>query len=270
MDQATLTARLDTPIEVYDRIPNTTDKLRRLAHEGAPHGTTVVASELTAARGRTGNAWSAPQGGVWATILLRPSLTAAEVGRLTFAGGVAVADTVASFGVSPQLKWPNDVVVGGRKLAGVLTESVLDGVPVAGKPVAEVFPDDDPALDYVLLGIGVNVNLDPEEVRADRAVTTLRAEVGHDVDRTEVVARLNENLLARCEQVETTAGFASLLDDWREVTETLGHEVRVERRGQAAVEGVARDVTETGALLVETAEGEVTVTEGECRRLRRQ
>lgn len=270
MDEDLLASRIDAPTEVYDRIPNTTDRLRRLARDGAPHGTMVVANELTAARGRTGNVWSAPPGGVWTSVLLRPAVGPDQVGRLTFAAGVAVADAIDSFGPSARLKWPNDVVVGGSKVAGILTESVHDGVPVAGKPVDEVFPGEETTLDYVVLGIGVNANVDPERIDADRPVTSLRAETGSDVDRASVAARVHGEVLERCGQAETSEGFASLLEEWRGMSETLGASVRVERRGRASVEGVARDVTETGALVVETDDGDVEVTEGECRRLRRQ
>lgn len=270
MDEDSLASRIDAPTEVHDRIPNTTDRLRRLARDDAPHGTMVVANELTAARGRNGSVWSAPPGGIWASMLLRPALGPDQVGRLTFAAGVAVADAIGSFGPSARLKWPNDVAVGGSKISGILTESVHDGVPVAGKPVDEVFPDAETTLDYVTLGIGINANVDPGQIDADRAVTSLRAETGGDVDRVSVAARLHGKVVERCAQAETGEGFASVLEDWREMSETLGGSVRVERRGRASVEGVARGITETGALVVETGDGDVEVTEGECRRLRRQ
>ncbi|SFL08734.1 BirA family transcriptional regulator, biotin operon repressor / biotin-[acetyl-CoA-carboxylase] ligase [Halogranum rubrum] len=270
MNQAELSTRLDVPVHVHQRIPNTTDRLRRLAHDGAPHGTVVVASELTAARGRTGSAWSAPAGGLWTSTLVRPEFDADHVGRLTFAAGVAVADTVSEFGVGAGLKWPNDLLVNGEKLAGILTESVHDGVPVAGKPVDEVFPGESVGLDYVMLGVGINANVDADDVAADRAVTSLREQTGHDVDRSALLVRFHEHLLDRCVQAESADGFASVLDDYRALSETLGHRVRVERRGQASIAGVARDVTETGALVVESDEKSVSVTEGECRRLRRQ
>lgn len=270
MNHGHLTDCLDVPIEVHDRIPNTTDRLRRLARDGAPHGTMVVADELTAARGRTGSAWSAPSGGLWTSTLLRPEFDTDHVGRLTFAAGVAVAEAVSAFGVDARLKWPNDVLVRGKKLAGILTESVHDGVPVAGKPVDEVFPDGETGLDYVMLGIGINANVDPDDVAADRLVTSLRVETGSDVDRTELVTQVHETLLTRCSQTETDSGFATLLDDYRELSVTLGEPVRVERRGKQAIEGVARDVTETGALVVDTSQSDVVVTEGECRRLRVQ
>lgn len=270
MDESELVARIDAPVEVHGSIPNTTDRIRQLARDGAPHGAMAVADELTAANGRNGRAWSAPSGGSWSSTLLRPAFGPEHVGRLTFAAGVAVAEAVGSFGPETTLKWPNDVLVDGAKIAGILTESVHGGIPVAGKPVDEVFPEDGPALDYVSLGVGINANVDPAAIDADREVTTMRDEIGESVDTLELAARLHEDLLDRCAQASTAEGFRELLDDWRTYSETLGSDVRIERRGASAVEGRARDVTDTGALVVEADTDTVVVTEGECRRLRRR
>jgi|GEM_PF-143442 len=325
MDESRLRERVDAPVTHLDSTPSTNDRARRLGHEGAPHGAVVVADEQTASRGRNGSAWAAPAGGVWLSVVLRPDVSAAHVGRLTFAAGVAVAETVEQFGVDTDIKWPNDVLVseakegksgaesdgvlvseakegksgaesdgvlvseakegksghlsddgpaggtsGAGKLAGVLTEAVVDDIPVAGKPVDEVLPGTDPAnadLSFVVLGVGLNADLDPARIDADREVATMREVVG-SVDPTEVAAALHDRLLDRASDVETAAGFASVLDAWRERSRTLGERVRVDRRAGESVEGVAVRVTETGALVVETASGEVAVTEGECRRLR--
>jgi BirA family biotin operon repressor/biotin-[acetyl-CoA-carboxylase] ligase len=268
MDEATLADRLGAPVTVFESTPDTSAHLRKRARTGAPHGTFAVANELTAARGRSGSAWAAPPGGVWSSTLLYPAFGPEHVGRLTFAGGVATAELARSFGVDARLKWPNDVLVGGRKLAGVLTEAVVDAVPVAGKPVDEAIDDPDD-LECAILGIGVNADLDPEALDTDRAVTTLRAETGGPVDRTEIAARLHERVLDRAAQVETEAGFATLLDDWCELSRTLGAHVRVTVGGGEEIVGTAGDVDETGALLVETEEGERRVTEGDCEKMRR-
>ncbi|MDS0298376.1 biotin--[acetyl-CoA-carboxylase] ligase [Halogeometricum sp. S1BR25-6] len=264
----------DPPVTFRESMGNTSLRVRQMADDGAPHGTMVVASELTAARGRTGNEWAAPPGGVWTSTLLRPGLPAERVGRLTFAGAVAVVDALEPLAVDARLKWPNDVVVARgsedgrpRKLAGVLTEPVVDGVPVPGKPVDEVFGDDGVDVEYVVLGVGINANLDPADLELDRPATTLRAEVG-SVDREALARRLRDSLCARCAAAESDEGFAALLDEWRDRAETLGSRVRVRRRGGPDVSGVARDVSARGGLLVETEEETVELTEGEATRLR--
>ena len=269
-DADRLVARLDALVEVHGSVGSTNDRLRGLAEAGAPAGTMLVAEELTAGRGRNGSAWSAPPGGAWTSTLVRPEFGTDHVGRLTFAGGVAACETVRSFDVDARLKWPNDVLVDGSKLSGVLTETVVDGVPVAGKPIDEVFPEGAGELAYAILGVGINADLAPEDLDTERDVTTLRAETGGPVDPTEVVARLHERLTTRAAQVETDAGFAAVLADWRAYDTTLGSRVRVERRSEGPVVGRAVDVTDTGALSVrpDGTDETVTVTEGECRRLR--
>ncbi|NIB98877.1 biotin--[acetyl-CoA-carboxylase] ligase [Halobacterium sp. R2-5] len=273
VDADRLRSLVDAPVVHRESVPSTNDIARAEGRDGAAHGTFVVADEQTAGRGRTGNTWASPPGGVWSSTLVRPSFDASHVGRLTFAGGLAAAETAEESGVDVDLKWPNDVVVGGdaRKLCGVLTEAVVDEVPVAGKPVDEVLPGTDPAdaeLSFAVLGIGVNADLDPGDLDVDRDVTTLRAETG-DVDATDVAATLHERLLAWVETVATDDGFADALDAWRERSATLGKRVRVETRDGGTVVGEATGVTSRGALVVETADGRVDVTEGECSRLRR-
>ncbi|MFB6269859.1 MAG: biotin--[acetyl-CoA-carboxylase] ligase [Halobacterium sp.] len=275
VDADRLRDRIDAPVVHHESIPSTNDVARAEGRDGAPHGTYVVADEQTAGRGRTGNVWASPPGGVWSSTLVRPDFGAGHVGRLTFAGGLAAAETVEAFGVDAGLKWPNDVVVdseaGRAKLCGILTEAVVDEVPVAGKPVDEVLPGTDPDeadLSFAVLGIGVNANLDAADLDVDRDVTTLRAEVG-DVDATDVAATLHDRLLSWVDRVAADDGFADALDEWRARSATLGDRVRVQTRDGETVEGLADSVTSRGALVVDTGDGRVEVTEGECARLRR-
>mgnify|MGYP006276491231 FL=1 len=277
VDPDELRARLDAPLVHRETVPSTNDIARAEGRDGAAHGTFVVADEQTAGRGRTGNVWASPPGGVWSSTLVRPDFAASHVGRLTFAGGLAAAETVEAFGVDARLKWPNDVVVdrddGTRaKLCGVLTEAIVDEVPVAGKPVDDVLPGTDPEsaeLSYAVLGIGVNASLDPGDLDVgDREVTTLREEVGA-VDPTEVAATLHDRLLDWVGRVATDDGFAAAVDAFRERSATLGERVEVTRRNDDPVVGEAVAVTAQGALVVDTGEQRVDVREGECRRLRR-
>ncbi|WP_232701322.1 biotin--[acetyl-CoA-carboxylase] ligase [Halobacterium wangiae] len=275
VDPAELRERVDAPLVHRERCPSTNDLARAEGRDDAPHGTFVVADEQTAGRGRTGNVWVSPPGGVWSSTLVRPTFDASHVGRLTFAGGLAAAETVEAFGVDARLKWPNDVVVddeGERaKLCGVLTEAVVDEVPVAGKPVDEVLPGTDPAdaeLSFAVLGVGVNADLDADALDVDRRVTTLREEVG-TVDMTDVAATLHERLLEWVARVESDAGFESAVEAWRERAATLGERVRVQTRDGDVVTGEAVAVTERGALVVQRGDSRVELSEGECARLRR-
>jgi BirA family biotin operon repressor/biotin-[acetyl-CoA-carboxylase] ligase len=276
VDPDELQARLDAPLVHRESCPSTNDLARVEGRDGAADGTFVVADEQTAGRGRTGNLWASPPGGVWSSTLVHPDFAASHVGRLTFAGGLAAAETVEAFGVDARLKWPNDVVVdredGTRaKLCGVLTEAVVDEVPVAGKPVDDVLPGTDPEradLSFAVLGIGVNASLDPGDLNVDRPVTSLRAEVG-DVDPTEVAATLHDRLLDWTARVERDDGFEEAIESFRERSATLGERVEVTRRNGDPVVGEAVAVTDRGALVVDTGEERAEVSEGECRRLRR-
>ncbi|MGB9963696.1 biotin--[acetyl-CoA-carboxylase] ligase [Halobacterium hubeiense] len=271
VDADRLRSLVDAPVVHRESVPSTNDLARAEGRAGSAHGTFVVADEQTAGRGRTGNAWASPPGGVWSSALVYPDFDASHVGRLTFAGGLAAAETVDAFGADARLKWPNDVVADARKLCGVLTEAVVDEVPVAGKPVDEVLPGTDPAdaeLSFAVLGVGVNAALDPGDLDVDRDVTTLRAEVG-GADATEVAATLHERLLCWVDRVATDDGFAAALDAWRERSATLGERVRVETRDGETVVGEATGVTPRGALVVEAGDSRAEVTEGECSRLRR-
>jgi len=277
VDPDELRARLDAPLVHRETCPSTNDIARAEGRDGAAHGTFVIADEQTAGRGRTGNVWASPPGGVWSSTLVRPDFAASHVGRLTFAGGLAAAEAVEAFGVDARLKWPNDVVVdrddGTRaKLCGVLTEAVVDEVPIAGKPVDDVLPGTDPetaALSFAVLGIGVNASLDPGDLDVgERTVTTLREEVGA-VDPTEVAATLHDRLLDWTARAESDDGFADAVDAFRDRSATLGEHVEVTRRDADTVVGEAVSVTDRGALVVDTGERRVEVQEGECRRLRR-
>jgi len=161
----------------------------------------------------------------------------------TLAGAVATARAVRSVGVDAGIKWPNDVLVDGRKLAGVLTEMEGEADRVS----------------WLVVGVGLNANVDPGELPTGRA-TSLRAETG-DVNRRAVT----QTLLEEFHGLATDPG--AVLPAWRELTTTLGRRVRVEAGGDTHV-GTAVDVTFPGTLVVETGGGRVQVSAGDCDHLR--
>lgn len=241
---------LDAPfaIEYHDAIDSTNDRARELASEGGAD-VVVLADEQTGGRGRLDRAWASPSGGIWLSLVLRPDLPPARVPLLTLAAAVAVTRAVRDVGVDAVIKWPNDVLVpdpaaerGGLKLAGVLTE--MDG--------------EADRVNWVVLGIGVNANVDPEDLGA--GATSLLTEVGPVERRTVVqgILEMFDELRGRPDDI---------VDDWREHAATIGQRVRVDTPG-GVVEGEAVDVTEYGALVVETADGETVVHAGDCEHLR--
>lgn len=238
----------------YEEVGSTNDVAKELADEGALHGEVVIAERQSAGRGRRGRSWSSPpRKNLYLSVVLRPDLPPARAPEVTLLAAVAVCQAVRRAGVaSAAIKWPNDVLASGRKLAGVLTEMA-----------AEV-----ERVQWLVVGIGVNVNAAaddfPDELR--ELATSLLIERGHPVPRALFAAAL---LTALEEWLDRHAaeGFAPVRAAWREMSDTLGREVRV-RVGSADLVGLAEDVDETGALLVRTASGLERVVAGDVEMLR--
>ncbi|MFC7059708.1 biotin--[acetyl-CoA-carboxylase] ligase [Halovenus salina] len=235
---------LDAPYEVeyHDSIDSTNRRGRELAGDGR-EDIVVLADEQTGGRGRLKREWSSPSGGIWLSLLLRPTMPTTHAPLVTMAAAVATAEAVASTGVEPEIKWPNDVLVDGKKVSGILTE--MEG--------------EADRISWLVVGIGINANVDIESLPEDRA-TSLRELCG-DVDRREVVQTLLESMS------ELVADRDRILSAWRARSGTLGRRVSVETPNGEIV-GEAVDVESPGALLVDTADGRERVTVGDCEHLR--
>jgi BirA family biotin operon repressor/biotin-[acetyl-CoA-carboxylase] ligase len=260
--------RLGSPlareVDFHEEIGSTQERALELARGGAPHGTLVISKVQAGGRGRLGRRWCSPPGGVWISLVLRPEIPARFASRVTQAAAVGVAKALWSFGVEARIKWPNDLLVRERKICGILAESGAGNVPVVEPPVPGA---GDHRPDFVVLGVGVNANLDPGDLGVpDREVATLRSELGRDVDLAELLGALLSNLDTELERIE---GFGAVLDDWRALNCTLGKLVRVRRFGEV-LEGRAADLTPEGALLLETPEGIIELFEGEVEHLRQE
>jgi BirA family transcriptional regulator, biotin operon repressor / biotin---[acetyl-CoA-carboxylase] ligase len=245
-------------VEVYGALGSTQGRARELARAGTPHGTLVVAGIQAGGRGRLGRTWGSPKGGLWMSLVLRPRLGASLASRITQTAAVGVAKALWEVGVEARIKWPNDLLADGKKICGILAESSAGHASGLAK---------ERPLDYAVLGVGVNANLDPAELRvADREVTTIRSELGRDVDPLELLSALLSNLDAEVGRIED---FGAVLEDWRRLTCTLGEQVRV-RRFDDTIEGRALDLSPEGALLLDTHRGTVEVYEGEIEQLLRE
>jgi BirA family biotin operon repressor/biotin-[acetyl-CoA-carboxylase] ligase len=210
------------------RVDSTQTVAFALAAGGAPAGTVVIADSQAAGRGRRGHVWlDEPGASLLASVVLRPRLSPARVPLLSLAVGVAVAEALqAVAGVAARLKWPNDVLVGGRKIAGILLESRLG-----------------PAV-LVVAGIGVNLAQRTFPPPLDGSATSVALETGAPVDRDRLLAALLDALRPQCAALERGA-VDEVLGRWRARSATLGQPVVVD-----GVRGVAVDVDEDGALLV--------------------
>jgi len=229
-------------IEYHETVESTNSIAVEAARDGVDEGYVVLADEQTGGRGRRRREWSSPSGGVWTSVVLRPEFAPRDASLVTLAASVAVARAVESAGVDATIKWPNDVLVDGDKVCGILVEMEADAESIA----------------HAVVGIGLNAKAAPDV--PDASPTSLAEHVG-EVDR----AALTADLLAELEDSYESGG--AVLDEWRERSSTIGKRVRVETPNET-LEGVAERVDETGALVVSTDDGERTVTAGDCVHLR--
>ncbi|MGE3308532.1 MAG: biotin--[acetyl-CoA-carboxylase] ligase [Limisphaerales bacterium] len=228
-------------IRVFQETGSTSDVLERLARDGVREGLVVFAESQTRGRGRLGRPWVSPPGrGIWFSVLLRPLLRPQAATRLTVAAAIALARAIRrEIPLKPEIKWPNDVMIHGRKVAGVLTElsGELDSVR------------------HLILGIGVNANLVRDDFPPDlhASATSLRLELGRPIDRAALAAALLEELDAAYDCV-TDDRFAPLADEWSAQCTTLGRDVSVVT-GNRRIHGLAEALDSEGALLVRTEHG---------------
>jgi BirA family biotin operon repressor/biotin-[acetyl-CoA-carboxylase] ligase len=216
-----------------DRVDSTQAVAFGLAVDGAADGTVVVANSQAAGRGRRGRVWlDEPGASLLLSVVLRPRLELGRLPLLSLAAAVAVAEALVEVaGLAPRLKWPNDVLVGGRKIAGILLESRLGPAPL------------------VVLGIGLNLTQRAfPPVLAGRA-TSVALETARAVDRERLLEALLEALDRRRADLERGA-LAEVLQRWRTLSDTLGRTVTIDD-----VHGVAADIDEAGALVVADGDG---------------
>jgi BirA family biotin operon repressor/biotin-[acetyl-CoA-carboxylase] ligase len=230
-------------IFLYGGVPSTNLVLRGLAARGAAEGTVVLAEEQEHGRGRHGRSWFSPPGlNLYVSVLFRPDLDLREVPRFSLIASLALTETIWGEALPAAIKWPNDVLVDGRKVAGTLVETVdLTG-----------------ARPHVILGVGVNMNVDDEALRRAlrdeaREATSLREAAGREIDRNLFTASFLNHLERWCE-VARGEEWDKVLAAWRERDGLRGH--RVEIRGPGPVwQGCAEGIDADGYLQILTDDG---------------
>lgn len=233
-----------------ENIASTQSLAIALAEKEDSRGVAVIAEQQTGGRGRLKRKWLSPKGGVWISVVLRPTIPTAASTILPFAAAVAVCDAVTeATGLEVTLKWPNDVMVRGKKVAGILLDLSAEAESV----------------NYAVVGIGINANLDSKKLRLERegrpAVTSLSDELGHNVNRL----HLTRLLLEKLEQyflVLEEKGPTTIVALWRKRAGMLGRDVSVAQQGKV-LSGMAKDIADDGSLVVATASGDVNVVSGD-------
>jgi BirA family biotin operon repressor/biotin-[acetyl-CoA-carboxylase] ligase len=224
------------------RVDSSNDEAKRLAEAGAEDGTLVWVQEQLQGRGRRGRAWASPPGNLYLSLVLRPGCAAAEAAQLGFVAALGIGDGVGS--VAPPLvevryKWPNDVLFNGRKGAGILLESRMS--PAGG-------------LEWLVLGLGVNVASFPED--AGLPATSLRFEgAPPDLDEVDLLEGFARHFLTWANRW-LEDGFGPIRETWLHHAHGLGEPIEVRLPGET-LSGTFRDLDESGALLLEQADGQV-------------
>ncbi|MEY8353696.1 biotin--[acetyl-CoA-carboxylase] ligase [Lachnospiraceae bacterium 54-53] len=229
-------------VDYHPAIDSTNTRAKRLAEEGAPSGTLVVADCQNAGKGRRGRAWVSPSGkNVFMSIILRPDILPSSASMLTLVAALAVYEGIRkATGLSGAIKWPNDIVAGGKKLCGILTEmsAELEGIH------------------YVVVGIGINANMEefPEEV--EQTATSLFLETGQKVRRSRLIAAVMEAFEQYYEEFISQGDLSGLISVYNKHMANAGKEVRVlDPAGDYT--GRALGINGKGELLVELQSGEV-------------
>ncbi len=245
-------------IEIHEEIGSTNQRAKELGLAGAEEGTLILAEYQSAGRGRLGRTWHSPPGlNIYMSLVLRPDLPPARAPLLTLTAGLAGSEAIGRvIGQQPQVKWPNDLILQDRKIAGILSEMEVQ----------------DSSVRFVVLGVGINVNPAeddfPPELR-DQA-GSLRIATGRTWDRNLVLAAFLSEL-EKYYKLLCQGQWDEVLNTYRRVCQTIGSRVRFDRKG-TLIEGMAMDLDHTRAVLVkQDKDGRiVAITTGDVSLLRRE
>ena len=238
-----MTERIGRQIVAFNETASTNETAFKMAEEGAPEGTVVIAESQSRGKGRMGRRWESPSGvNLYCSIILRPPILPLQAVQMTFLSAVAVARGVEeTTRLSPTIKWPNDVLLAGRKVAGLLNEMGAETEKV----------------NFIILGIGVNINMEQDQFPLDlrHPATSLRIEAGRPVNRVEFVRAL----LREADTLYASylaGGYGAVRDEWLARCAMIGRRVHVSYR-DSAVAGLATGIDEYGALLLALDDGRV-------------
>lgn len=240
-------------IRYFESVGSTNWVARKLCTEGDPaalHGTLIVAGEQTGGFGRLGRAWASPKGGIWASIILKPTLPVDSLFLITMAASIAIARAIRrKYDIGALIKWPNDVYIGDKKVAGLLVELSTEGDTV----------------NYCLLGLGLDANVNVDDLHPDlqKTVTSLMAELGHEVDRASLLTMVLKEFESRYKILES-GEYEPIIREWKSLSRTLDNRVSI-RTMRKTFEGVAIDIDQHGALIIRRDNGRIEkVVAGDC------
>lgn len=248
LKQELRTAALGRKLRVFDELSSTNDLSKDLVRQGEDHGTVVLAKRQIMGRGRLQRVWESPAGGLWMSILLKPKLNLSDAAKLTLSTGVALARTFKLlYGLEMGIKWPNDLVYQGEKIAGILGEVVGEWNTVQ----------------TLILGIGVNANFTRQELSPELPATTLRELLRNEVNLNQLAAAILLELEREVLALEQ-GDVLGLRERWTSYAVGIGRPVVVERGGDIFT-GIFRGIQDSGELILEQEGKEILFSSGEVK-----
>ncbi|RLC01273.1 MAG: biotin--[acetyl-CoA-carboxylase] ligase [Deltaproteobacteria bacterium] len=233
----------ESKIHYFPQVASTMDIARNLARKGCPDFTVVIAGQQEKGRGRLQRKWLSSEGGLYFTLVLRPEIPPVLSFRINFSASLTLARTLQRmFDINALVKWPNDILVDGKKITGMLSEMEAESERVS----------------FINIGLGINVNNDPTS--REPMAASLKKILGRDVSRKALLSEFLNEFEARM----NSGNFDNIISEWKEYTMTLGRRVKVVTTNDVS-EGIATDVDENGALMLELENGSVKkVIYGDC------
>ncbi len=224
-----------------DTVDSTNRYAKALAENGAEEGTVVIANEQRQGKGRLDRNWASPPGGIWLSIILRPAILPQEASRFTLLAAVAAARAIETVGLSPEIKWPNDILIGGKKVCGILLELSAQSDRV----------------DYLVIGLGINANNGIDTIPTDSRdhVITLATALGQEIDRRSLVAALLLEL-ENWSKVLLAGGWQEIKGEWMKRCRMLGRRITL-RTLYGEVEGEFIGVDQSGAIQLKLSGGDI-------------
>ena len=229
-------------IYFYDEIGSTNDECKKLAEEGAKHGTLVVAEKQTKGKGRRGRSWESPKGtGIWMTLLLRPDIEPYNSSGLTLVTAMAINKAVQEItGLDAKIKWPNDIVVNGKKVTGILTEMSAQ---------LEM-------INYIVIGIGINVNTEEFSQDIAKMASSLKIESGKTIKRSSIIALFGKYFEQYYAKYIKTQDMSLLIDEYNKELINVDRQIKVLSK-ENSYTGIAKGINRHGELIVETENKEL-------------
>lgn len=238
-------------IYVFNEVMSTNTIAKFLSMNGVGDGAVVISEKQTKARGRSGKNWESPLGGVWLSLILNPNVDHSKIPLITLATGVAVENTLKRIGVkNAEIKWPNDILIHGKKVCGILTEAITSFNTI----------------ESVVIGVGIDANITienfPEELQEN--MTTLNDEIGTKVDENLLIKTFLEEFEKISEQF-VNGEYEAILKEWRKNSYTIGKIVEVHEPFSKPYDGYVLGISRDGSLVVEKIDGTLEkVISGEC------